>query len=207
MTKKNILFTDFDGVITTYKSGWHIEPEKVKHIEEILEKTNAKIVVTSSWKIGCKDVEMFINKYFQNTDSLFAKSIIDITDSMGQSRGDEIQDWLNAHKDEVEEYVILDDDCDMLTEQLFHFIQTDTYEGITEREVKMAIQLFTRERIPNATYRLNETLKRKFKELSKGVMSNTLVKLLQEYNDSTKNVYYKKEKKDEQIQQTSTENK
>lgn len=43
-------------------------------------------------------------------------------------RGDEIKKWLGRH--DVEKYIILDDDSDMLEEQLPFFINTDTHNGI-----------------------------------------------------------------------------
>ena len=44
-------------------------------------------------------------------------------------RGDEIQYWLDHHKNEYNTYVILDDDSDMLPSQLNNFVQTDPMNG------------------------------------------------------------------------------
>ena len=51
-----ILFLDFDGVITTLKTRWKIDMDKIKIINDICDKTDAKIVVTSSWRIGYRGV-------------------------------------------------------------------------------------------------------------------------------------------------------
>lgn len=48
----------------------------------------------------------------------------------GVTRGREIQEWLNRHP-EITEYVIIDDDSDMLDEQLPRFAQTHTEDGIS----------------------------------------------------------------------------
>ena len=95
------IFIDFDGVITTPTSRWCIDPNKVKHIESIIQKTGAKLVISSSWSVGSRDAEDFINKVFGMfkrlttsviKDSLFINSIIDVTDHMGSARGDEYSD-------------------------------------------------------------------------------------------------------------------
>ena len=46
-------------------------------------------------------------------------------------------------------YIIIDDDSDVLEEQLLRFIQTDTYFGISEREVEICIDLLNNKYSPN----------------------------------------------------------
>ena len=45
-----IIFLDFDGVITTLKSNWAIDNEKVELVKQICDATGAKIVISSSWR-------------------------------------------------------------------------------------------------------------------------------------------------------------
>ena len=154
-----IIFLDFDGVISTYEKGWRFDVEKIELLKEIVDKTDAKIVVTSSWKRGFTEVDKFIKSFYnkpRNKDlknvtifDWFAKSIYDITDNNGSWRGDEIQRWIDKHNEEIESYVILDDDSDFRDNQLFNFVQTDTYEGITSREVKLCIKILNGELIPS----------------------------------------------------------
>ena len=132
MPNKRIIFLDFDGVIDGWWSKYNLDPKKIALVEEIIKATDAKIVVSSSWSVGCRNAEEFIERdfsgYFKrktteiSRKSLFIESIIDVTDHMGSSRGDEIQRWLDAHEDEVESYVILNDDNDMNEDQFFNFI-------------------------------------------------------------------------------------
>lgn len=154
-----IIFLDFDGVISTYEKGWRFDVEKIELLKEIVDKTDAKIVVTSSWKRGFTEVDNFIKSFYdkpRNKDlknvtifDWFANSIYDITDNNGSWRGDEIQRWIDKHNEEIESYVILDDDSDFRDNQLFNFVQTDTYEGITSREVKLCIKILNNKRIPS----------------------------------------------------------
>lgn len=54
--------------------------------------------------------------------------------------GVEIAEYLTEHSD-ITNYVILDDDSDMLLEQKDHFIRTDPYLGINEDDVEQAIKI------------------------------------------------------------------
>lgn len=191
--KLRVIFLDIDGVLSHYKSRWNIDPQKVALLEKILKSTGAKIVVSSSWRVGCRDGKDFVDKMFstwrselssQKRDSLFIESIIDVTDHMGRERGDEIQRWLDAHEDEVETYVILDDDNDMLEEQLFNFVQTDGWYGMSDRTVELATQILNGEKIINPI-RLNTELLTKWRLKRAGVQTN-IESLLMDYNNKVK---------------------
>lgn len=197
MTKKTkhmqmkILFLDFDGVVSTFEKGWRLDEEKLSLLKEIIDNTNAKIVVSSSWKVGYDDVDKFIetlggrrkSETIKNNGNIFqwfCNNIYDITDSNGSWRGDEIQRWIEAHKEEIETYAILDDDSDMRENQLFNFVQTDGYEGITSREVKLCTKILNHERIYNPI-RLNLELTTKWRNNCNGLDKNNISTLLDKY--------------------------
>lgn len=186
-----ILFIDFDGVVSTFEKGWRLDEEKLSLLKEIIDNTNAKIVVSSSWKVGYNDVDNFIetlggrreSETIKNNGNMFqwfCNNIYDITDSNGSWRGDEIQRWIDAHEEEIESYAILDDDSDMRENQLFNFVQTDGYEGITSREVKLCIKILNNERIQNPI-RLNLELTTKWRNNCNGLDKNNISLLLKEY--------------------------
>lgn len=165
-----ILFLDFDGVITTLKTQWKIDMNKVKIINEICDKTDTKIVVTSSWRLGYgsavsafhESLKQYFTKnqyldHFKDIFDKFINNIVGMTDSVGTCRGNEIKFYINEHP-EVENYVIVDDDSDMFDYQLFNFIQTDTYEGITERDAKLCIDILNNVEVINPI-RINDELK------------------------------------------------
>ena len=155
MDKLKIIFLDFDGVISTHEKGIKLDTEKVALLEEILSATGAKIVVTSSWRVGTRNKDEFVNKLFNFHRSkdyiskcpLFVNSIYDVTDTMGNDRGEEIQRWIDKHENEIDQYIILDDENEYSDEQLFNFVQTDEYEGLTIREAKLCIKMLNGERI------------------------------------------------------------
>ena len=195
MPNKRIIFLDFDGVIDGWWSKYNLDPKKIALVEEIIKATDAKIVVSSSWSVGCRNAEEFIERdfsgYFKrktteiSRESLFIESIIDVTDHMGSSRGDEIQRWLDAHEDEVESYVILDDDNDMNEDQLFNFISVDGWYGISDRTVSLAIQILKNEKVVNPI-RLNTELMFKWRLKCKRLTSN-IETLLMDYNNKMLN--------------------
>lgn len=169
-----IIFLDIDGVLNSWSTGYKITTKKLQLLNSILEDTGAKIVISSSWRIGSKDVKEFLDKNFSKRtfrldnfkdatnrecieNIFYNDKIIDLTDTFGPSRGDEIKRWLDNHSDDVESYVILDDDSDMLDEQLEHLVQTDTYFGLTDREVHLATLILTKQFVPNKI-RLNHEL-------------------------------------------------
>ena len=132
-----ILFLDIDGVLNSekyYQKGktnlsyplCDIDPEAVKLVNKIVEKTGCKIVLSSSWRING----------LEECNNIFEKvglpKIYDITPIhlVRGCRGEEIQEWLDTHK--IESYVIVDDDNDMLPNQIF--VQTNDYEGLTKEK-------------------------------------------------------------------------
>ena len=165
MNKLKIIFLDFDGVISTHECKMNLDPVKIALLEQILYSTNAKIVVTSSWRVGTRNADEFVNKLFNfhrskdkvSSCPLFVNSIYDVTDTNGNYRGEEVQRWIDAHKDEIDQYVILDDENEYSDEQLFNFVQTDEYEGLTIREAKLCIKMLSGERIEFPS-RLNKEL-------------------------------------------------
>lgn len=137
-----VIFLDFDGVITT-PPRWKLNPDKIKWIKKLVEETDAKIVVSSSWRHGINrnfDYEIEINPQNKEIINWLRNNIYDITPSGSSVRGKEIELWLIDHQD-IENYIIIDDDGDMLDNQLFHFIQTDWQTGFTEREYELAYRV------------------------------------------------------------------
>lgn len=60
--------------------------------------------------------------------------------SRDRYRGSEIKEWLDEHP-EVTNYVIIDDDNDMLEEQEPYLVQTSWYDGINDYDVEKAIKI------------------------------------------------------------------
>lgn len=140
-----VIFLDFDGVITTLESRWNIDSEKCKLVKRICDETGAKIVISSSWRKSNFEYTM---KQFSKESFLLYDYVVDVTKRLSISgsasitipRGVEILEYIESH-DSITNYVILDDDTDMLLWQRNHFVHTSTYEGINEKNVEQAIKI------------------------------------------------------------------
>lgn len=125
-----------------------VEDRPLKLLKEIVEKTSAKIVVSSSWRIGCcksARESIFGSRLYdklKNRLKDYGMDIYDITPSLdlGTQRGDEIRKWLSNNP--VDNFIILDDDSDMCeytaTE---NFIHTTYKHGLTEELKDKAISV------------------------------------------------------------------
>lgn len=149
-----VVFLDYDGVLNNipYKQSVgeayftaFLMPEKVKLVKKIIDATSAKIVLTTTWRANWRETGeqdhrdgILMNKFFADEGlKIYSKT----PDIHQYKRSDEITLWLDAHKD-VSEYVILDDDPYFTVEpNLSHFIRTNPNEGLTEQDVKMAIDM------------------------------------------------------------------
>lgn len=158
-----VIFLDIDGVLNVIPSGFDIyggifHTHFVNNLKRLIEQTNAKIVITSSWRWS--GLEFMQNMWIARG---YPGEVIDITpydfilvrlglfkNENGIKRGHEIKHWLDTHTD-VENYVILDDDRDMLKSQLNHFVCThknnshhdciDDGFGLTEICTEKAIKI------------------------------------------------------------------
>jgi len=159
-----VIFLDIDGVLNSIEfakrtefTGWpdgHIDHEAVKHLNRLITETNAKIVISSSWRkmvdpeelagvlarAGCIGEIIGETPDFWHMES-WERPIPAARDGRFV-RGDEIQAWLDAHP-EVEVFVIFDDDSDMahLVDQ---FIKTSSETGLLAEHVERAIAMLTR---------------------------------------------------------------
>lgn len=126
-----VIFLDVDGVLNsdeyikgTIKSNIqgiekHVDVEKIKLLRQAIDQTNAKVVLTSSWRLT-KMAQELIKLLI--TYGIYADS----TPYIRNERGLEIKQWL-ADNQNVEDFVILDD-------EIF-----DSYdEGLMKKLVKIS---------------------------------------------------------------------
>lgn len=166
-----IIFLDIDGVLNSEK--WYQErfdinletypicefdPLTIEQLNLLTDKTNAKIVISSTWRIGRTMDEL--KKLFKKVG--IKGEIIGITpdlafnDGHGVDRGNEIKRWIDinckrwynkmfgeddSEKFNLESYVILDDNSDMLLEQKDNFVKTSWGDGLTALHTRKAITI------------------------------------------------------------------
>lgn len=158
-----ILFLDIDGVLNS--NDWNsrhqeeinvgilIEEEKVQLLAEIINKTDAKIVLHSGWRFWLDDKLKPTRKEAEYLVNTFVKYNIEIYDKTPDLRTKEIREnnklslvkakeiltWLEEHKD-IELYLILED-LNLHNEIVKkHQIQTDNEVGLTKEDMERAIK-------------------------------------------------------------------
>jgi hypothetical protein len=134
---QKILFLDIDGVLISeeyFKKKFskqtglsRFNPDSVSLIKALIEEFSLRIVISSSWRYAAIDKlmhELKINKLF---DYLYYDWFTPVIHPA--HRGMEIRLWLDLHT-EVNEYVILDDDENILDEQKDNYVQTQLDYGM-----------------------------------------------------------------------------
>ena len=116
-----IIFLDVDGVLncaTTeerVRDLLFVEDRKIQLLKELVDETGATIILSSTWRFGFENPNLYPELLeLENKLAQFGLLIEGSTpvDARGH-RGKEIDEWLKAHADEVESFVILDDDSDV----------------------------------------------------------------------------------------------
>tara|TARA_R110000772_G_scaffold16535_4_gene46813 strand:- start:650 stop:1114 length:465 start_codon:yes stop_codon:yes gene_type:complete len=151
-----VIFLDIDGVLNTvtdmkgdFQSDYdrfraYINLDLVKKLNKLIEKTESKIVISSTWR------KLHTQETLQEilTDCACVGEIIGMTGNTDHAfRGLEIRQWLQGNKEKynITNYIILDDDSDMLLWQANHFFNTDCEFGLTNKIVHKAIRFLNGE--------------------------------------------------------------
>lgn len=132
-----ILFLDIDGVLIPFeKRPYYDDPviinnDKVKILKNIIDKTQANIILSSDWRrsystyIQVKLALLEENLFIFDKTPVFEKCCY---------RSDEIWYWLENNKNlNIKKYAIIDDiKYACIEENPNSFFQTDSYIGLTE---------------------------------------------------------------------------
>lgn len=140
-----VIFLDIDGVLNNARSNEEsitfpcIDNVNLQHLKNIIDETNASIVLTSSWKEDYQEDDAV--RHFLD-DKL---PICGITDDKILNRGKGILAYLSEHRD-VESFVIIDDEAFDFEEcgLMDHWIKTSYGCGLTEMDAERAIRILGR---------------------------------------------------------------
>jgi len=143
-----ILFLDIDGVINSYRTAHAMgqfpftttphdlvlfDLTAIKLIQRICDDGDIKIVLSSTWRI---------HQDAKQIGEDLRLPIIDATPiKLGGTRGEEIAMWLRDHP-EVTQFVIVDDDSDILSNQQKRFVKTTTADGLQFHHYQKIRKLF-----------------------------------------------------------------
>ncbi|MRI63857.1 hypothetical protein EDM00_07625 [Ornithobacterium rhinotracheale] len=166
---EKIIFLDLDGVLNTErfqnklqaqgmprsdKYGLLFDSEAVVYLDQIIQKTNAKIVISSSWKFLGKSTlakmwkernlpgEIIDITPSANADEWLLSANLDSLEEMMQHpKSLEIETWLKLHSKAKISYVIIDDENIVSKSQSEFFVQTNPFLGLNEENAKEIINI------------------------------------------------------------------
>jgi hypothetical protein len=168
LNSENWMTSRFDIVdnaeISANYPFYEIDPDAIHWLNEIIRETGAKVVVSSTWRRGRTIEELtdilkahnFIGEIIGKTPVFNLERDEDVRYTV--PRGCEIEWWYESkrfkrinwsidrqreylQKAEVKNYIILDDDSDMLLSQREHFIKTSWKTGLTQKDAHLAIKI------------------------------------------------------------------
>ena len=140
---------DIDGVLNskTYyktvdrtKKDWNrFNPLAVEMIKRLIEEFKSSIVISSTWRYAF--VKELKNELIKSGLVKYLHKDWKTPEAYPSHLGEEINLWLGNHPEAID-YVIIDDDENILEEQKNWFIRTDINEGMTEEHYYKVRQIF-----------------------------------------------------------------
>ena len=168
---EKVIFLDVDGVLNDndferkYRENIYIQEPRVKRLKDIVEATQAKIVMSSSWRHCFKVYNEEPERITSEHDLSIMKELKDKLDKYGLIVSDyteylttgpyarplEIRKWI-LDKGNLKRFVILDDDDFWVWNWLSdYFVMTrrkkdddDDFMGLEDEHVKRAIEILNR---------------------------------------------------------------
>jgi hypothetical protein len=147
-----IIFLDFDGVLNSIDQSlaqqslerqpmyrlYTVDDVRVGILKWIVDMTDAKIVISSTWRMG-NSIDWF-KGFFEALNWVNCPVIGKTPQLKGTSfRGDEVNAWMEDRMDTDDKYVILDDDSDFYKNQ--SFIHIDRICGLTLKHAVMCVDV------------------------------------------------------------------
>jgi hypothetical protein len=154
-----VIFLDIDGVLNytdwyvddrnpgnLYGEEGDIDPLCANRIINICNNTEAKVVITSDWRLSWYGTQIRLARMGLDENLVIDKTperpYVSIR-GYDHSRGAEINDWLFAHP-ECNNYVIIDDRTDFKENQMGNFIHINRKIGITDEDMNKAIAILNK---------------------------------------------------------------
>ncbi len=151
-----IIFLDIDGVLNIQDGKVHFISEKIKMLEKIIIETNAKIVITSSWRYHWEEINGTIEYIIFNltvknnwkksglNSQIIIDKIVDFTPIVAwnppkgwTNRPQEIKKYIEDNN--IDEFIVIDD-WNMEKEFPNRMINPQTKIGLTNKLMLSAIK-------------------------------------------------------------------
>lgn len=171
---KKVIFLDIDGVLNSNRTLYEdisLEDDLILNLKEIVNKTKAKIILSSSWRLSTEAIAKLMDKldkfglvisgmtcdgvdldWLEKYEFDATKKYLDTKFDYGENRqikfthdrGAEIFKWLHDHDDCA--YVILDDEIEDIKPYFSEsvIVKTSYKTGLTKEDVKKTIQILNK---------------------------------------------------------------
>ena len=149
------IMLDVDGVLNCTKTKKHlqvcdkfkfVDTRKVLRLRDIVERTGAQLVLTSTWRHGADTNAFFLDKMaycelLEEFRRVRCPIWTDITPYLPSAkRWQEINAWLMLH--DVDDFIILDDwGEDEFRPMMDRLVKCDPSKGLTKERAELAIQM------------------------------------------------------------------
>lgn len=162
MELTSIIFLDIDGVLNhsirndTEYAQRQFDPRArdyrnwipycVSNLDVICEISQAKVVISSSWRVINKDISWW-NEQFKLAGAC-SIVVVGITPrSHNAYRGREIMEYLTEHGNNISNYVIIDDESDFYP--FMPFVKIDPYIGLGKNAALKALRILEQNEFPD----------------------------------------------------------
>ncbi len=140
------IFVDFDGVLNSdlyVRTHSHfslvLKPDKMKLLKRIIDSTQAKIVIHTSWRrYWHKESVHWIGKEMNDIFLEYGLWISDKTNEY-MNRKESIEDYIRRYN--IKDYVVIDDLFIDSTLIKNHFVKVESVYGLTEDHVKQIVEM------------------------------------------------------------------
>lgn len=149
-----VIFLDIDGVLNNAETNSRtpsgflgISYSLVNNLAAIVCATDARIVLTSTWKKHWEADKTDIGvdgAYLDKRLREYGLRIIDKTDDHLSDRGAGIKKWMEGKL--IDSWVVLDDDIffDYDLDIINHLVLTDSAIGLTDKDARLAIRILNK---------------------------------------------------------------
>jgi len=156
MHYRKYIFLDFDGTLNTGRGefmnpdryGHHFDDIAVRNLRRIVEKTGAQIVVSSSWRhLGLEKIREVWTSWGLPGEIVGCTPGVWGDGRIFDTRGEEIQQWLDENVVDDYAYVVIDDmdDSEAIEGQEDNWIEVDPHCGISYDDADYAIKVLNKD--------------------------------------------------------------
>jgi hypothetical protein len=155
-----VLFLDIDGVLCSWQSihlfsrmaergiisgstYWHLCPIAISNLNNLMEEYPQMKIVISSTRRRYNTLDE-LKRFFTETGFYYSDRFIGITPKQIDGRGNAINQWIKDCGEEVEEFVVIDDDSFDMQPVWDHFFNIDQRVGFDYYQYDKVVDYLTK---------------------------------------------------------------